>query len=96
VDAEVKASAVSDPNDPALLATHSGPLLTSFKRTFSQRQAAGETGHLPPQSKFRVDIESVELTDTTHATVANCTVDDAVVSNTAGTVSSMTHLRPSI
>jgi hypothetical protein len=80
VDAEVKASAVSDANDPALVTTHSGPLLAGFQRTFSERRAAGEAGHLPAQSKFRVDVDTVTIDAPGSATVVECTIDDAVVS----------------
>jgi hypothetical protein len=79
VHAELDASEVPDPNFPALVQTHSGALLAAFQERFADQRAAGERGRLPENTKFRVDVEEVEVTGPADAVLISCTVDDGVV-----------------
>jgi outer membrane murein-binding lipoprotein Lpp len=67
-----------NPEHPDLLATHTGPMLEQRQMVFSGLAANGWAIRLPENSKFRVEVESVEFDpdDPDIAILTVCAVDD--------------------
>lgn len=77
-DAAIAASAppMPDPNAPALLETHTGPMLKQRQDTFRALLANGWAIRYPPDSKYRVEVDSVEFEGDDIAILDVCVVDD--------------------
>lgn len=87
-DAYVAASAVSDPDAPELLATHTGPMLEQNQNLLRARRANGERGEIPPGTQLELDVDEIELdaTDPAVARLHFCLVDPARVLDSNGAV----------
>jgi hypothetical protein len=67
-----------DPEHPDLLATHTGPMLEQRQTVARGLAADGRAIRLPENSRYRVEVESVEFDpdDPDVAFVTTCAVDD--------------------
>jgi hypothetical protein len=77
-DAAIAASAPPAPNpdDPDLLATHTGPMLEQRQGVFRGLRANGWAIQYPEDSRYRVEIESVAFEGDDVAILDVCGVDD--------------------
>lgn len=82
------AAAIPDPRFPALLATHTGPMLEQRREVLLALKADGRVIRYPANSKYRIVIRSIEL-EGDIARVTFCAVDDGerVVASTGEVVS---------
>lgn len=103
-DAVAAAFAPPTPNPdlPALLATHTGPLLERRQEVALGLLANGWAIRLPENSKFRVEVESVDFDGDDVAILSVCAVDDGerfvvetgeVIAGGLGTVQSSVAMR---
>ena len=74
-EAFIAAAAVPDPNDPRLAATHVDPMLEQRRVVLLSLQADGRVIRYPPDSAYRVEVETVEV-DGAAARLTFCAVDD--------------------
>jgi hypothetical protein len=77
-EAAVAASAPPAPNpdDPDLLATHTGPMLEQRQEVFLGLRANGWAIRYPENSRYRVEVESVRFERADVAILDICAVDD--------------------
>lgn len=71
----IDAAAIPDPESPALLATHTGPMLEQRTQTLRALKRDGRVIRYPTPSQYRIDIESVDL-EGDIARLRVCVVDD--------------------
>lgn len=71
----IEAAAIPDPNFPALAATHTGPMLDQRRGVLAALKADGRVVRYPTPSRYRIDVESVEIEGDV-ATLEVCIVDD--------------------
>lgn len=71
----IEAAAIPDPNYPALVATHTGPMLEQRREVLLALKAEGRAIRYPPNSQYRVEVDSVELNGDV-AILEVCGVDD--------------------
>ncbi|HEX7188906.1 MAG TPA: hypothetical protein VF423_11835, partial [Actinomycetes bacterium] len=74
-EAFIAAAAVPDANDPRLAATHVDPMLEQRRVVLLSLQADGRVIRYPPDSVYRVEVETVEV-DGAVARLTFCAVDD--------------------
>ena len=79
LDAEHKASAISDGTIPEMKATHLDPMLTRLRDSNYGRRQVGQRVRFPENSIYHVEPEQVEFPDDTTAKYTNCTYDDGVI-----------------
>jgi hypothetical protein len=70
------ASPTPNPDDPDLVATHTGPMLEQRRETFLGLRSNGWAIRYPQGSKYRVEVESVEFQSDNVAILEVCVVDD--------------------
>jgi hypothetical protein len=75
----VAASAISDADLPALVVTHTGPMLEQRRAVLRARQRDGRAGRQPDPSAYRNEFEEFELVDEATARLVVCSVDDGIV-----------------
>jgi hypothetical protein len=73
---QASAPPVPNPDLPVLLATHVGPMLEQRQGVFRGLRANGWAIRYPSDSKFRVEVESVEFDGDDAAILEVCAVDD--------------------
>lgn len=71
----IDAAAVPDPDFPAIAATHTGPMLEQTTNLLRALQLDGRFIRYPANSQYRIDVESVDITDDV-ARMSVCVVDD--------------------
>lgn len=71
----IDAAAIPDPNFPALVATHVGPMLEQRRGVLAGLQADGRVIRYPPNSQYRIEVTDVEM-DGEVARLDVCVVDD--------------------
>ena len=71
----IDAAAVPDPEFPAFLATHVGPMLEQRRDVLVGLQADGRVIRYPPDSQYRIEVEDIEI-DGDVARLEVCVVDD--------------------
>lgn len=71
----IDAAAIPDPNFPAVAATHTGPMLEQTRNLLRALRADGRFIRYPPNSRYRIDVKSVEMTGDV-ARMQVCVVDD--------------------
>lgn len=71
----IDAAAVPDPDFPAFLATHVGPMLEQRRGVLVGLQADGRVIRYPPNSQYRIEVDDVEI-DGDVARLDVCVVDD--------------------
>ncbi len=74
-DAFVAAAAIPDPNDPRLAATHVDPMLEQRRRVLLGLQGDGRIIRYPPNSRYEVVVEMVEIEGDV-ARLTFCAIDD--------------------
>jgi hypothetical protein len=74
--AEASAPPTPNPEHPALLETHTGPMLVQRQEVFRGLRANGWAIRLPEGSKYREEVESVEFESDDSAILNVCVVDD--------------------
>lgn len=79
LDAEHKASAVSDPAYPEFVATHVDPMYSKLRDLYRARKLKGQATKYPEPSVFSVEPKSAELVDESTAIVVTCSIDDGIV-----------------
>jgi hypothetical protein len=72
----IDAAAIPDPNFQALAATHTGPMLNQRRDVLRALQVDGRVIRYPPNSQYRVVIESIRTEDGV-SRIEFCAVDDA-------------------
>lgn len=76
--ANLDAAAIPDPIFPALLATHTGPMLDQRQKVLKAFKLQGLIGRLPPNSKYRNDIDVASIRINGDVAIFNvCAVDDS-------------------
>ena len=76
--ANLDAAAIPDPIFPALLATHMGPMLDQRQKVLKAFKLQGLIGRLPPNSKYRNDIDVASIRINGDVAIFNvCAVDDS-------------------
>jgi hypothetical protein len=73
---EASAPPVPNPDLPALMATHVDPMLEQRQGVFRGLRANGWAIRYPPDSKLRVEVETVEFDGDDVAILEVCAVDD--------------------
>lgn len=71
----IDAAAVPDPEFPAFVATHVGPMLEQRRGVLVGLQADGRVIRYPPNSQYRIEVQDVEI-DGDVARLEVCVVDD--------------------
>lgn len=71
----VEAAAVPDPNFPAIVETHTGPMLEQTTNLLRALQLDERFIRYPPDSLYRISVEDVRITDDV-ARLTACVVDD--------------------
>ena len=71
----IDAAAIPDPDFAAIAATHSGPMLEQRREVLRALKADGRVVRYPPNSQYRIVIESVE-TNGDVSRLRFCAVDD--------------------
>lgn len=71
----IDAAAIPDPNFPALLATHVGPMLEQRRGVLLALQADGRIVRYPPNSQYRIEVDEIVI-DGDIAEFDVCVVDD--------------------
>lgn len=76
--ANLDAAAIPDPMFPALLATHTGPMLDQRRKVLKAFKLQGLIGRLPANSKYRNDIDSGAMRINGDVAIFKvCAVDDS-------------------
>ena len=71
----IDAAAIPDPDFPAFVATHAGPMLEQRRGVLTGLRADGRVIRYPPNSQYRIEVQDIEI-DGDVARLDVCVVDD--------------------
>jgi hypothetical protein len=71
----IEAAAIPDPDFPAFIGTHVGPMLEQRREVLTGLRADGRAIRYPPNSQYRIEVQDVEI-DGEVARLDVCVVDD--------------------
>lgn len=71
----IDAAAIPDPDFPAFVATHVGPMLEQRRGVLTGLRADGRVIRYPPNSQYRIEVQDIEI-DGDVARLDVCVVDD--------------------